>query len=95
MTYRKLREVMNLFTEEQLDQDIIVYDSNKCFEIDYWTLSGLYGLDLPLDSVSKKSHKIKSIFLLAFCGRICYNKGRKIDLILWNLKGGNKRSKIN
>ena len=48
MTYSILREVMNLFTEEQLDQDIIVYDSNKCFEIDHWTLSEFYEHDLSL-----------------------------------------------
>ena len=51
MTYRKLKEEMNLLNENELDQTAIVYDGSKYFEIGYWTLSELYERDLPLDDL--------------------------------------------
>ena len=48
MTYRKLKELINSFTEDELDQNIIIIDVDECFEVVQWTLSGLYGLDFPL-----------------------------------------------
>ncbi len=51
MTYRELKESMKLLTEEQLDQNITVYDieADECFQVNYWIISGLDKYDLPLD----------------------------------------------